>query len=100
MEAAPAPGGRSGPGGGTPASGFASAPGGAPAPGGRSDHVRLLLHALPAVAAAHGCVSVGGYGPTLPWFLALLDASPVYQRGTATEQLEFHWSPAEFALRA
>lgn len=63
---------------------------------GTREAIRLLLHALPAVAAALECVGVGGYGPTLPWLLEILDQSPVYQRGTATEQHEFHWKPAEF----
>ena len=63
---------------------------------GPPDAVRLLLHALPGLAAELGCEACGGYGPTLPWFLAHLDDSPVFKRATATEQHEFHWRPADY----
>lgn len=63
---------------------------------GPPEAVRRLLHALPAVATELGCVACGGYGPTLPWFVANLDESPVYTRSTATEQHEFHWRPADY----
>ena len=63
---------------------------------GSPEAVRLMLHALPAVAAELDCERCGGYGPTLPWFLAHLDESPVFERATTTEQHEFHWKPADY----
>jgi len=58
--------------------------------------VRLLLHALPAVAHAEGANMVGGYVAVMDCTVELFEKSPVYTRMTETEQLEFHWHNKDF----
>lgn len=67
---------------------------------GSPEALRVLLHCLPKVAAEEACKTAGGYVPTLPWLIELLDESPVYKRMTQTEQHEFHWANADFAKEA
>ena len=66
---------------------------------GTPDGLERLLHCLPSVAHGHGCATVGGYVPTLPWLLEIFERSPVFKRATATEQFEFVWKNAAFADR-
>jgi len=64
---------------------------------GTPEGLALLVHMLPALAHELGCHTCGGYVPTLPWILEIYEASPVYERATATEQWEFHWRNVDFA---
>ena len=54
---------------------------------GSAEALSLIFHSLPMLAHKLGCNAVGGYVPTLPWLIEILDASPVYTRMTATEQV-------------
>lgn len=58
--------------------------------------VRLLFHALPAVAHSEGASMTAGYSPVLEWTEALFEKSPVFTRMTATDQLEYHWRNADY----
>jgi hypothetical protein len=54
---------------------------------GTPEGLALLLNMLPALAHELGCHTCGGYVPTLPWILEIYEASPVYERATATERM-------------
>ena len=43
---------------------------------GTEQGVALLLGLLPHVAHAQGCMGTGGYVPTLPWLIQILEARP------------------------
>jgi hypothetical protein len=61
-------------------------------------HLNVLVHQLPGVARGLGCTAVGGYIPTLPWMLEVIEVqSTVFARATKTEQHEFHWRCSDHA---
>merc|ERR1712086_381892 len=58
--------------------------------------IKLMFEALPYLAKEAGCNGSGGYIPTLPWFIQILEDNEDWKRGTETEQWEFHWKNVDY----
>jgi len=59
--------------------------------------IRILLHALPSLAHGEGCRMAAGYTPVAGFMEKTWRKSPIYQRMTETEQLEYHWRNVDYA---
>jgi len=58
---------------------------------------RAMWDSMPHIAHKEGCTAgSGGYVPTIDFALEYFDNSPIWERGTQTEQHEYHWRNADF----
>ena len=64
---------------------------------GTEDGIKAMWDSMPSLAEQEGCpAGAGGYVPTMDFILDYFDNSPIWQRGTQTEQYEYHWRNADF----